>query len=84
MGHVPPQCRQAPPVSDAETARALWFYETLPKPVFIHRSAGRDRTGTVVNRLQTTRLEKTGIPRVSRCRWGHPGWCQGRIKTEGR
>lgn len=52
VGHVPIADHKIPSVNEAEMAHVLALYDTLPKPVLIHCSAGRDRTGAVVERIQ--------------------------------
>jgi protein-tyrosine phosphatase len=56
VAHVPANDHKRPPLSDKELDAVWDAYEKLEKPVLIHCSAGRDRTGAAIELI----LWKTG------------------------
>jgi protein tyrosine phosphatase (PTP) superfamily phosphohydrolase (DUF442 family) len=50
--HVPALDHQDPPLNDYHLERIWSAYQSLEKPVLIHCSAGRDRTGRAVEHIQ--------------------------------
>jgi len=51
--HIPAQDSQRPPLT-TDHLRQVWSaYQALPKPVLVHCSAGRDRTGLAIGHIQT-------------------------------
>ena len=57
--HVPAKDHQNPPLTENHLQKIWVAYEGLPKPVLIHCSAGRDRTGMAINHLQRKIAETT-------------------------
>jgi protein tyrosine phosphatase (PTP) superfamily phosphohydrolase (DUF442 family) len=53
---IPVRDHLVPPIPDSQIERSWQAYRELPKPVLVHCSAGVDRTGRVVEYIQS-RLE---------------------------
>jgi protein tyrosine/serine phosphatase len=51
--HVPALDYQDPPLNDYHLERIWSAYQSLEKPVLIHCSAGRDRTGRAVEHIES-------------------------------
>ena len=61
--HIPAEDGQRPPLT-ADHLQQVWSaYQTVPKPVLVHCSAGRDRTGLAIGHIQ--RLLERGSPSVA-------------------
>jgi protein-tyrosine phosphatase len=65
VAHIPACDHRTPPLTDQHLEKIWEAYQTLPKPVLVHCSAGIDRTGLAVEYI-TRRLELTG-DRRGRC-----------------
>lgn len=66
VAHIPARDHQTPPLSP-DQLMAIWdAFQTLPKPVLIHCSAGIDRTGRAIEYLQQRLSENDsdGLGRV--------------------
>ena len=63
--HIPAIDHERPPLT-TDHLRQVWSaYQTLPKPVLVHCSAGKDRTGLAIDHIRR-QLERASSPVAAR------------------
>ncbi len=55
VSHIPADDYKTPPLSEAELAAVWSAFQRLEKPVLVHCSAGRDRSGAAVDHIRSRR-----------------------------